>query len=144
MANHKLFEKTITTSLDGSDAAKGLGAVYYSLHPVLSAAFAFVFDYGSGGTTIDAYLQTSIDGGASWCDVANFHGVQTDLTKIINLSSLTPVTSSVTPGDGVIGANTALDGILGQHWRVKLKSAGTYGGSTTLKVYANFKTALIG
>ena len=31
------------------------------------------FAYGSGGTSVDAWLQTSIDGGSSWIDVANFH-----------------------------------------------------------------------
>src|SRR5947207_2214902 len=31
------------------------------------------FTYGSGGTSTDAYIQTSIDGGGTWADVANFH-----------------------------------------------------------------------
>ena len=31
------------------------------------------FTYGSGGTSADAWVQTSLDGGTTWTDIANFH-----------------------------------------------------------------------
>jgi hypothetical protein len=95
------------------------------------------FTYGSGGTTADAWVQTSFDGGNSWCDVANFHFTLSSKRYFFNLSSLTPVTTEATPTDGALAANTANDGTIGQLWRVKYSSSGTYAGSTTLRVDAN-------
>lgn len=92
------------------------------------------FTYGSGGTTVDAYLQTSLDGGLTWADIANFHFTTASATKIINLNAQTPETTQITPTDGSITANTAQDGVLGPLFRVKYKSSGTYGGTTVLRV----------
>lgn len=92
------------------------------------------FAYGSGGTTVDAYLQTSLDGGLTWADIANFHFTTASAQKIINLNAQTPETTQITPTDGSITANTAQDGVLGPLFRVKYKSSGTYGGTTTLRV----------
>jgi hypothetical protein len=93
-----------------------------------------VFTYGSGGTSVDAYLQTSYDDGATWVDIANFHFTTSSGTKIINLSGNTAVTSAVTPTDGSMSSNTAQDGVLGSRFRVKYQSSGTYAGGTTLQV----------
>jgi len=38
-----------------------------------SAVLQGMFTYGSGGTSADAWVQTSFDGGLTWADVANFH-----------------------------------------------------------------------
>jgi hypothetical protein len=92
------------------------------------------FVYGSGGTTVDAYVQTSFDGGATWTDIANFHFTTASARKIINLSSLTPVTTQATPTDGSMAANTAVDGLIGSQLRVKYGSSGTYAGGTTLEI----------
>lgn len=92
------------------------------------------FIYGSGGTTVDAYLQTSLDGGTTWTDIANFHFTTASARKIINLNSQTPETTQITPTDGSMTANTAQDGILGLMFRVKYQSSGTYAGTTTLRI----------
>ncbi len=144
MAIHKLADKIITTALDGSDTDHGVCATLRMLQQVLSVAVNFKFTYGSGGTTADAYLQTSFDGGTSWVDVANFHVTTGSDSKVINLSSLTPVTTPFAPQDGAISNNTCKDGVLGELWRVKLKSSGTYAGSSRMQVFASFKTAAIG
>jgi hypothetical protein len=34
------------------------------------------FVYGSGGTSVDVWTQTSLDGGSTWIDVCNFHFLQ--------------------------------------------------------------------
>lgn len=100
-----------------------------------SMTVQFNFTYGSGGTSADAYLQTSLDGGATWNDVANFHATTASLRKMVNLSSATPVISPFATGtDGSLSANTAVDGILGSMWRVKYTTVGTYAASTTLNV----------
>jgi hypothetical protein len=92
------------------------------------------FIYGSGGTTADFWVQTSIDGGTTWCDIANFHFTTSSARKVFNLSSLTPVTTQATPTDGTLASNTAVDGISGTKLRVKYTTVGTYGGSTTIAV----------
>ena len=67
---------------------------------------------------------------------ANFHFTTTSARAIFNLTSLTPVTSEYTPTDGTLGANTAIDGILGHLFRCKYSSSGVYGGTTSLAVDA--------
>jgi hypothetical protein len=92
------------------------------------------FIYGSGGTTVDAYLQTSIDQGNTWCDVAQFHFTTSSARKQFNLSSLTPNTSELTCTDGSLSANSAQDGLFGSLIRVKYVTVGTYAGGTSLQV----------
>lgn len=101
------------------------------------------FTYGSGGTSADAYVQTSIDGGTTWIDVANFHFTTATARFVYNLSSSTPVTTEYTPTDGTLAANTSKDGVFGNQWRVKYTTVGTYAGNTTLRVdgFANGLTA---
>jgi hypothetical protein len=94
------------------------------------------FTYGSGGTSADAYVQTSIDGGNTWIDVANFHFLTTTARFTYNLFSGTPVTTEYTPTDGSLASNTAKDGTFGNYWRVKYVTTGTYAGGTTLRVDA--------
>jgi hypothetical protein len=92
------------------------------------------FGYGSGGASVDVYLQTSLDGGLTWIDIANFHFTTSPATAIYNLSAATPKTTAVTPTDGSLAANTSVDGILGAQFRAKLVSVGTYAGATTIAV----------
>lgn len=92
------------------------------------------FTYGSGGTTVDAYLQTSLDGGATWIDIAQFHFTTASARFVYNLNSQTPVTVEYQALDGTLAANTCKDGILGPMLRVKYSSTGTYAGATTLSV----------
>ena len=90
------------------------------------------FAYGSGGTSVDAYVQTSADGGVTWFDVAQFHFLTTSATKVYNLSNRTPVTSIATPTDGALASNTSVDGLLGDRLRVKWSSVGTYAATSLL------------
>jgi hypothetical protein len=95
------------------------------------------FNAGNGdGTTVDAYVQSSADGGATWFDIANFHFTTASAKKAFNLVAGTPVTSISTPTDGSLSANTAVDGLIGDALRVKWASTGTYTGSASLTVTA--------
>jgi hypothetical protein len=58
--------------------------------------------WGSGGTSIKAYIQTSLDQGATWIDVACVAFTAASATKALNLSGLTPKTTQVTPTDGAL------------------------------------------
>ncbi|TIO72237.1 hypothetical protein [Mesorhizobium sp.] len=92
------------------------------------------FAYGAGGTSVDAYLQTSLDGGQTWIDIANFHFTTSAAVKVYNLYSGTPKTTAVTPTDGALTANTAVDGVLGALYRCKYVTVGTYTGATSLSI----------
>lgn len=102
--------------------------------PPRSLAVQANFAYGSGGTTVDAYLQTSLDQGATWIDVAQFHFTTAAARFVYNLNSQTPVATEYTPTDGSLTANTAKDGLLGPQFRVKYQSTGTYAGATSLSI----------
>lgn len=105
------------------------------------------FAYGSGGTSVDVYLQTSLDGKTTATDIANFHFGTSSARYGCNISTYspngTPLSSSTAPDaqtpnlaltDGAMSSNTAADGILGPYIRVKYKSSGSYAGGTTIQV----------
>lgn len=125
-----LLSQTITTANTG---AVGSTFQFVGCNP-RNLTVQFKFTYGSGGTSVDAYLQTSLDSGVTWVDIAQLSGTTSSLTKVYNLTSSTPKTTAVTPTDGSLSANTSLDGIIGSLLRVKYTTVGTYAGSTTLKV----------
>jgi len=90
------------------------------------------FLYGSGGTSVDVYTQTSFDN-SFWMDVFDIQVTTAAATK---LASTGPVTTGAvaTLTDGTLAANTAKNGIIGRFWRVKWTSVGTYAGATSLEV----------
>jgi hypothetical protein len=92
------------------------------------------FTYDSGGTTVNAWLQTSLDNGTTWVDVAQFAFTTAAGRFVYNLNSQTPVTTEYTPTDGTLAGNTSKDGILGNQIRVKYQTTGTYGGASALSV----------
>lgn len=93
--------------------------------------------YGSGGTTIAAWVQTSLDGGATWADVAAIAAVTTaSVTSVYNVSALTPKITPIVITDGSLAAGGAIDGLVGPLWRVKYTTTGTY-ATTTLFVDIN-------
>lgn len=126
-------------------AAAQLGAAWKVAGPI-PAAPAFLCAHANfvrvgGGTTFDAWLQTSLDGGASWCDIANFHFTTTTARAVQTMVGQTGVLTPATPTDGSLPNNTALNGIMGTQFRVKWTSVGTYTGASTfsLDVAANIR-----
>lgn len=88
--------------------------------------------YGSGGTSVKAYLQTTLDDGETAIDIACFTFTTASAVKARNLSALTAKTTDVTPTDGSLTDDTSVDGVLGTKFRLKVVSVGTYAGSTVL------------
>ena len=110
------------------------------LEGMLAAALQARFQWGSGGTACKVYIQTSLDQGNSVIDIACIvFGNSASENEAINLSALTPKTTQVTPTDGTLTDDTAIDGILGDRIRAKVVSTGTYAGSTLLSVSAVVK-----
>jgi hypothetical protein len=89
------------------------------------------FVYGSGGTSINVYLQTSFDVGVTWMDVVAFLQLTTASAKqlgtVIRSAAVTP---------GVFrDANTTAGQVfqfVGPLWRAKAVVIGTYAGNSTL------------
>ena len=118
---------TITT------AVTGVATEPFSFQPHGSATFTAIFDYGSGGTTAKAWVQTSLDG-TTWTDVANFAFTTADATRIHKITEDATVAANYTPTDGTLADNTIKDGLLGDRYRVKYTTTGTYAGATTLTI----------
>lgn len=133
---YNLGDYALTTAVTGQVITDGGDGVAYieDLEGMLAATVQFKFTYGSGGTNCKAFLQTSLDQNSTWIDVACVLFELASETRIVNLSGLTPKTTSVTPTDGTLTDDTALDGVLGDRFRVKITSTGTYAGSTSLSV----------
>ena len=96
------------------------------------------FDHGSGGTTVKAYVQTSLDDGVSWIDIASFAFTTADAVKISSVDTATALTAATVPTDGTLTDDTVKNGIIGDALRVKTITTGTYAAST-LSVFVEAK-----
>lgn len=89
------------------------------------------FVYGSGGTTVKAWVQTSFDN-VTWYDVISLAFLLASASK---LGSVIPtLANSPALTDAGLADNTVLGGVLGRYWRVKYTTTGTYAGGTTIEV----------
>lgn len=125
--------QTITTAVTGVTTGT---AVLPVPGPVDQIVIQATLTYGSGGTTAKAYLQTSIDNGATWVDVASLAFATATATKIsvVNTAAV-PATQALTASDGALTDNTVNNGVIGDQLRVKYTTTGTYAGGTTLAVW---------
>lgn len=126
-----LYSATITGALTAAAQTPVIGITPFK-YLALQAKMAV----GAGGTSIDGWIQTSLDGGVTWFDVANFHFLTTPGTKIsaVVWDPATPFTAGTTPGSGALAANTVLNGILGDRIRALITTVGTYSGGTTFAI----------
>lgn len=113
-------------------AGTQVGEAIVDLDGMLSALLQLRFAYGSGGTSVKAYVQSSADDGTIWYDVACVVFATATEVALLNLSALTPKTTQVVPTDGTLADDTAVDGIIAERMRLKIVSVGTYAGSTVL------------
>lgn len=116
----------VTASLSGTTTIRNASVL------VLQA----VFVYGSGGTSAKAWVQTSIDGGTTWFDIASFAFTTASATRLYSLDT-TAVTSIYTPTDATLTDNTVKNGLLGDKYRVKYTTTGTYVAATSLTISAS-------
>ena len=120
-----LAPTAITAAVTGA-----VGPVVRLRGGVHTLAVQAIFTYGSGGTTVKAWVQTSLDGGTTWVDVACFAFTTSSARRISVLHLATPAAANVTPSDGALADNTILDGVLGDLIRVKYISTGTYANTS--------------
>lgn len=121
-----LGDFTVTT------AGTANGTPQTGLEGIIALSWNLRLAWGGGGTSIKAYLQTSLDQGTTWIDIACIAMLAASLHRVVNLSGLTPKTTLITPTDGALADDSCVDGILGDRFRTKLVSVGTYASSTVV------------
>ncbi len=87
-----------------------------------------------GGGTVDLWVRTSIDQGATWIDIAHFAWTTASVAVAVNVSGLVSITTPVAITDGGLTANTVREGILGDRFQGKITSTGVYAGGTRATV----------
>lgn len=117
------------------------GDAYVLGHLEASALIAeTIFTYGSGGTSAKLYIQTSIDNGATWFDIANHAYTTASASKVSALSTgIAPGAQAFTPTDGTLADGTVVNGVIGDRIRAKLISLGTYAGNTKIACWVSLK-----
>lgn len=100
----------------------------------LTVQAAFV--RAAGGTSAKVYVQTSLDAGATWVDIACLAFTTTTATKVSGVRLDTALTAAYAPTDGTLADDTIKDGLLGDRIRVKLVVVGTYTGASSVTVTA--------
>ena len=125
----QLLYGTITT------AGTVTGSAVTVPYNVTVSGAAAIFTYGSSGTSAKLWLQTSIDNGVTYADVASFAFTTSSATKVAALGQPTFGTANFAPSDGALADNTIAAIPVGSLMRYKLISTGTYAGTTTLQLY---------
>lgn len=93
------------------------------------------FVRAGGGTTTKAWVQTSFDGGSTWCDIVNFAFTTTSAQRLASVDHGIAFTPAA-PTDGTLADNTINNGIFGDRLRVKRTTTGTYTGASSITIYA--------
>jgi hypothetical protein len=122
--SHVLFAGAITTALSAQ-----VQTAIEDLEGMLAADIVARFAYGgSGGTSVSALIQTTVDG-SIWLDVARLDFTTSSAIKFVNLSGLTAKGATAYAALGSEGVN---DGLLGHQFRAVITSVGTYVSGTLL------------
>ena len=130
----QILDKTLAAAV----TAEVHGPVAMPLGRVEALALFASFVRAADGTTAKAWVQTSLDGGTSWADIASFAFTTTSSNRVYNLTAAA-VTAIATPTDGTLADNTSVNGFLGALYRVKLTTTGTYTGASSFKIWATPK-----
>lgn len=130
----QLLDATLSTAVTGETTT----AVAMPTGRVEALTLFASFVRAAGGTTATVWVQTSLDGGTTWVDIANFAFTTTTSDRMYNLTAAA-VTAIATPTDGTLGDNTSVNGFLGALYRTKLTTTGTYTGASSFKIWATPK-----
>lgn len=120
-----LATQAITTALTGSTSTPvtGLGRV---LAITLTCLFTYV---ASAATSAKIYVQTSLDGGSTWFDIACFAFTTASASKYSNVDGNAQI-ASATLTTGTLADGTCAHGLIGDRLRISTTSVGTYGAGT--------------
>ena len=134
---------TTTISASGVGAPTNEFGYYRDLYLMLNCSAVPT----GGSPTLDVYLQTSCDGGATWQDIGHWAQLTSSTGKKFAAISgeVTGPTTAVAASDAALAANTFVQGPWGNQLRIKyVFAAGGSTGSYTLTVWVSPKVAAPG
>lgn len=127
----QLLSATLAAAVAGSTSTPITGLAGMK-HATVIAVFVRV----GGGTTAKFWVQTSLDGGATWIDIMCFAFTTTTATKVSGVDGAIALAAAVTPSDGTLADDTIVNGLIGDRLRVKYTTTGTYTGASTIAIGA--------
>ena len=130
---------TLLPSTTLAGAVTGSLSDIVTIENAVAVSLTAKFVRAAGGTTAKFWVQTSIDGDV-WADIANFAFTTASLNKAAALS-INIAHTHATIIDGTLADNTVLNGRLGNKYRVKYTTTGTYTGASSIEINADFKVA---
>lgn len=93
----------------------------------------------AGGTSINAYLQTTVDDGLIWQDVCDLQILAADVTKMGASSIYTAVVVRTAASDGALAADTCASALFGTKWRMKLVIVGAYNADNIYRLHVDWQ-----
>jgi len=137
LAPFLLGSRTITVAVsdvtltEGTSAANVAQAFWDRLAGINGLTLVAAFTYGSGGTTAVVTVDTALGAGGVWTPVARFDFATASATKQLVLSR----TGIAAAASAAPGADAAIN-LLGDRFRARLTTTGTYAGGTLLDLRA--------
>jgi hypothetical protein len=122
-------------------AANVAGTEFTGLAKAKYIALEAKFVRAAGGTTCKVWIQTSLDGGVSWFDVACFAFATTSLNKLhaLRYDPATPLTPATQPASATLADDTVLNGVIGDRLRTLMTTTGDYSGASSIQIHAVIK-----
>lgn len=130
-----LTDQVITSQPDTTGATQ---AYLTGLADMGSVTLFAEFVYGSGGTTCIVIVDTSLNQGEDWIEIARFDFATANRVAMATVSGAGPYAVTTL---AALGAEGKRDGILGDRLRVRVTSTGTYAGNTSISVRAAVRGA---
>lgn len=90
---------------------------------------------GAGGTSIDAYVQTSFDDGQTWWDIINLQVLVATVTKSAMVKKSIGSAVRAAAVDKSLAANSLFDGFFGDKFRIALVIVGAYNAADTYEAW---------
>jgi hypothetical protein len=133
-----LGDRTITAALTDqviteASGVEGAQSDIRNLAGMTGVTIEAKFVYGSGGTTCLVTIQTSLNQGTDWIDVARLDFATANARKTVNLSA---AAAAAVAAVAALSAEGKVDGVLGDRLRAKVTSTGVYAGNTSISVRA--------
>ena len=124
---------TAATVITSAPDASGTVVGYLDrLEGMLGATISANFTYGSsGGTSIKVIIETTINQGVTWIEVARLAFTTSSAEKVVNLVNAALATAHA---PAALSDDATKDGILGDRFRAKILTVGTYVGNAALAV----------
>ena len=123
----RLATQAFTTAITGvaTEPVTGLGE-FSSLSLIAALTVA------GGGTTVIVRVQTSIDEGSTWYDIARFDFTTSSAVKRANIDGRAQIAPAAL---AALGAEGVIHGLLGDRLRAETTSNGTYTAGSKVDLF---------